>query len=60
MTEEHRAALGWAFLHPPTREAFRRSTGEDIAPALERYREWVEENLVGKPGNIPEDAEEAA
>ncbi|GEC30523.1 hypothetical protein N181_09780 [Sinorhizobium fredii USDA 205] len=60
MTEQHCATLGWAFLHKPTREAFRRSTGENIAPALERYREWVEENLVGKPGNIPEDAEAAA
>lgn len=41
-------ALGWAFTHPPTREAYRRSTGEDIAPALDRYREWVEENIIGK------------
>ncbi|MEZ0002053.1 hypothetical protein [Sinorhizobium fredii] len=60
MTEEHRAALGWAIQHAPTREAYRRSTGEDIAPALDRYREWLEENFIGKPGDIPEDAEEAA
>ncbi|MGX1256622.1 hypothetical protein [Sinorhizobium fredii] len=49
MTEQHCAALGWAFLHEPTREAFRRSTGEDVAPALDRYREWVEENFIGRP-----------
>ncbi|AWI58624.1 hypothetical protein [Sinorhizobium fredii] len=60
MTEQHLAALGWALLHPPTREAFRRSTGEDINPALDRYRQWLEENLVGKPSDVTEDAEEAA
>lgn len=60
MTEHHCVALGWAIQHDPTREAYRRSTGEDIAPALDRYREWLEQNLVGKPGDIPEDAEAAA
>ncbi|MEY9198334.1 hypothetical protein ABIA16_003450 [Sinorhizobium fredii] len=60
MTEDHRAALGWALTHEPTRRAYARCTGEDIAPALDRYRQWVEENLVGKPGDIPEDAEAAA
>ncbi|WP_429820292.1 hypothetical protein [Ensifer sp. B1-9] len=48
MTQQHRAALGWAVSHKPTMEAYRRSTGEDIAPALDRYRAWVEENLCGK------------
>ena len=45
---DREAAIGWAFLHSPTREAYRRSTGEDIAPALDRYREWLEENIVGR------------
>ncbi|WOS62162.1 hypothetical protein [Sinorhizobium fredii] len=61
MTEKHHAALGWAFLHQPTREAFRRSTGEDIAPALDRYRQWLEANVIG-PCNAPatlDDAEAA-
>lgn len=43
----HMEALGWAFTHPPTQEAYRRSTGEDIAPALRRYQAWIEENLTG-------------
>ena len=40
--------LGWAMTHEPTREAYRRSTDEDIAPTLDRYREWVEENVIGR------------
>lgn len=44
----HLEALGWAFTHAPTQEAYRRSTGEDVAPLLERYRQWVEENVVGR------------
>lgn len=44
---QHMEVLGWAFTHAPTQEAYRRSTGEDVAPALRRYREWVEENVVG-------------
>ncbi len=48
MPVDHVSKLGWAFTHGPTREAYRRSTGEDVAPALDRYREWVEENVVGK------------
>jgi len=43
----HLEALGWAFTHAPTQEAYRRSTGEDAAAVLDRYREWVEENVVG-------------
>ena len=27
---DHMEALGWAFTHAPTQEAYRRSTGEDI------------------------------
>lgn len=42
-----REVLAWAFLHEPTREAYRRSMGEDIAIAMDRYRDWVEENLIG-------------
>ncbi|OQP86027.1 hypothetical protein BTR14_13165 [Rhizobium rhizosphaerae] len=41
------AALGWAMTHQPTRQAYRRCTGEDAGPTLDRYREWVEENLTG-------------
>lgn len=45
-------ALGWAFTHTPTQEAYRRSTGEDIAPALVRYRQWLEENIIGRAAEI--------
>lgn len=58
-TDSHQAALAWAFTHSPTREAYRRSTGEDISPALDRYRTWVEENLVGTPGALADDVEAA-
>ncbi|MFB2602830.1 hypothetical protein ACE04B_12525 [Rhizobium phaseoli] len=60
MNEQHRAALGWAIQHAPTREAYRRSTGEDISPALDRYRQWLEENVIGQPGDVTDDAEAAA
>jgi hypothetical protein len=43
----HLELLGWAFTHQLTQEAYRRSTGEDAAPLLDRYRGWVEENLTG-------------
>ncbi|MEY9168256.1 hypothetical protein ABIE78_006375 [Sinorhizobium fredii] len=63
MTDKHLAALGWAIIHNSTREAFRRSTGEDIAPALDRYRQWLEQNITG-PCNAcatqPRDEAEAA
>ncbi len=55
----HDEALAWALLHQPTREAYRRSTGEDIGPALERYRMWLAENLVGEPGDVTDDVEAA-
>jgi len=45
-TESHQAALGWAFVHVPTREAYKCCTGEDVSPALDRYRTWVEENVI--------------
>ncbi|MDX0210201.1 hypothetical protein GOC35_00595 [Sinorhizobium meliloti] len=41
------AALAWAISHEPTREAYRRSTGESIGPALDRYVAWLRENLIG-------------
>lgn len=53
MTEQHLAALGWAIQHAATREAYKRSTGEDISPALDRYRRWVEENFIGRPEVSP-------
>ncbi|ACE89482.1 hypothetical protein RHECIAT_CH0000489 [Rhizobium etli CIAT 652] len=59
MREKHRAAVGWAIQHAPTREAYRRSTGEDLGPALDRYRLWVEENVIGRPGDVTDDAEAA-
>ena len=49
--------LGWAMLHEPTREAYLRSTGEKIAPAIDRYCEWVEENVIGKPEGCTEGIE---
>lgn len=45
--ESYQSVLGWAFVHVPTRQAFMRCTGEDISPALDRYRTWVEEDLAG-------------
>ncbi|MEY9780346.1 hypothetical protein [Sinorhizobium fredii] len=60
MTEQHHAVLGWAIQHAPTREAYRRSTGEDISPAIDRYREWLEENIIGRPGDDLADDAEAA
>lgn len=55
--ESHKAALGWAITHEPTRQAYTRCTGEDAGPALDRYREWIEANLIGRPGDITDDAE---
>lgn len=51
-THHHLKALVWAFTHTPTQEAYRRSTGEDIAPALNRYRQWLEENITGRAAEI--------
>jgi hypothetical protein len=41
------SALAWAISHEPTREAYRRSTGESIGPALDRYVSWLRENIIG-------------
>lgn len=41
------ALLGWSVTHEPSREAYRLCTGEDAGPTLDRYLEWVEENLIG-------------
>jgi hypothetical protein len=34
--------------HQPTREAYRRCTGEDVGPTLDRYQAWLEENIIGE------------
>ncbi|MDX0760000.1 hypothetical protein GOD62_29385 [Sinorhizobium medicae] len=41
------SALAWAISHEPTRDAYRRSTGESIGPALDRYVAWLRENIIG-------------
>ena len=56
---DYLALFGWAFQHQPTREAYRRATGEDISPTLDRFRAWVEANLIGRPGEITDDADAA-
>ncbi|KAA3500256.1 hypothetical protein DXM26_20535 [Agrobacterium tumefaciens] len=40
-------ALVWAIQHQPTREAYRKSTGEDAGPVLDRYVAWAQENIIG-------------
>lgn len=45
--ERQLASMGWAMCHQPTREAYRRCTGEDVGPALDRYQAWLEENIIG-------------
>lgn len=40
-------AIGWAVTHAPTREAYRRCTGEDAGPILDRYLHWCRDNLIG-------------
>lgn len=45
--ESRLASVGWAMFHQATREAYRRCTGEDVGPALDRYRAWLEENIIG-------------
>lgn len=39
-------ALVWALSHQPTREAYRKCTGEDAGPVLDRYVAWARENIV--------------
>ncbi|MHC2488149.1 hypothetical protein CN068_06915 [Sinorhizobium meliloti] len=54
-----RDLLAWAISHEPTREAYRRSTGESIGPALDRYVAWLRGNIIGPagadecPGGVP-------
>ena len=40
-------ALAWAIRHQPTREAYRKCTGEDAGPVLDRYVAWAQENIIG-------------
>lgn len=60
MKERRLASIGWAISHAATREAYRRCTGEDIAPALERYQQWLEENLFGRPDDFEQDSARGA
>ena len=40
-------ALLWAIQDRPTREAYRKCTGEDAGPVLDRYVAWAQENIIG-------------
>ncbi|CVI14821.1 hypothetical protein AGR1A_Cc20099 [Agrobacterium fabacearum CFBP 5771] len=40
-------ALLWAIHDHPTREAYRKCTGEDAGPVLDRYVAWAQENIIG-------------
>lgn len=40
-------ALLWAISDRPTREAYRKCTGEDASPVLDRYVAWAQENIIG-------------
>ncbi len=51
--EQRLATIGWAMAHQPTRDAYRRCTGEDMGPALDRYRAWLEENIIGAGEDTP-------
>ncbi|MBB4272331.1 hypothetical protein [Rhizobium mongolense] len=54
--------LEWALRHEETRQAFRRSTGNAPIPAgerLQRFSDWVEANLYGRPEDFPAEAEAA-
>jgi len=50
--ERHLASIGWAITHQPTRDAYQRCTGEDVGPVLDRYRAWLEENIIGAGEDI--------
>lgn len=39
--------LLWAIYHQPSREAYRKCTGEDAGPVLDRYVAWAQENIIG-------------
>lgn len=57
--QSHHELVGWAVQHAPTVQAYERSTGEDIGLVLDRYRQWVETNLIGRPGEIDDESEAA-
>lgn len=40
-------ALLWAIYDRPTREAYRKCTGEDAGLVLDRYVAWAQENIIG-------------
>lgn len=40
-------AIAWAIQHQPTREAYRKCTGEDAGAVLDRYVAWAQENIIG-------------
>ena len=42
--------LGWAVTDKPTQEAYRKCTGEDAGPVLDRYVAWARENIIGDAG----------
>lgn len=54
MSEQHAAALGWAVSHAPTIAAYERHARESIAPVLERFVRYIEENITGRPGDVDE------
>lgn len=39
--------LGWAVADKATQEAYRKCTGEDASPVLDRYVAWAQENIIG-------------
>ncbi|RSC36411.1 hypothetical protein EGT36_03260 [Agrobacterium sp. FDAARGOS_525] len=39
--------LGWAVTDKQTQEAYRKCTGEDAGPVLDRYVSWARENIIG-------------
>lgn len=39
--------LGWAVADKPTQEAYRKCTGENAGPVLDRYVAWARENIIG-------------
>lgn len=54
--------LVWAVGHEETRQAFRRSIGNAPIPAgerLQRFSDWIEQNLYGVPGDVVDEQEAA-
>lgn len=52
----HQEALLWCLTDTKTHEAYYRSSGEDIGPALARFRLWCEDNLIGRPDDVTDEA----